>query len=63
MKSLPGIYTPVVTRFTSANALDERGLRTNVERYMRSPLTGLVVLGSNGEAPQLEDSRSATSSR
>ena len=24
-------------------------------RYLRSPLTGLVVLGSNGEAPQLEE--------
>ena len=56
MKSFSGIYTPVVTPFTSDNALDERGLTLNVERYMKSPLTGLVVLGSNGEAPQLEDS-------
>lgn len=56
MKSFPGVYTPVVTPFTSDNALDERGLTLNVERYMKSPLTGLVVLGSNGEAPQLEDS-------
>ncbi len=56
MKSLAGIYTPVVTPFTADNALDERGLKANVEHYMKSPLTGLVVLGSNGEAPQLEDS-------
>jgi len=56
MKSFAGIYTPVVTPFTPDNLLDERGLTTNVERYMQSPLTGLVVLGSNGEAPQLDDS-------
>ena len=56
MKSFAGVYTPVVTPFTPDNALDERGLKKNVERYIRSPLTGLVILGSNGEAPQLEDS-------
>jgi 4-hydroxy-2-oxoglutarate aldolase len=56
MKDLAGIYTPVVTPFTPDNLLDERGLKLNVERYMHSPLTGLVVLGSNGEAPQLDDS-------
>lgn len=56
MKRFAGIYTPLITPFTSTGELDESGLRSNVERYMRSPLTGLVVLGSNGEAPQLEDS-------
>ena len=56
MRSFAGVYTPVVTPFTPDNALDERGLKKNVERYIRSPLTGLVILGSNGEAPQLEDS-------
>lgn len=55
MKSFAGIYTPLITPFTAAGGLDESGLRSNVERYMRSSLTGLVVLGSNGEAPQLED--------
>ena len=50
-----GIYTPIVTPFTPAGDLDERGLVGNVERYLASPLTGLVVLGSNGEAAQLED--------
>jgi 4-hydroxy-2-oxoglutarate aldolase len=50
-----GIYTPIVTPFDSNGEIDERGLVTNVERYLKSPLTGLVVLGSNGEAAQLED--------
>lgn len=53
--SLSGIYAPVVTPFTIAGDLDEAALRFNVERYVRSRLTGLVVLGSNGEAPQLTD--------
>ena len=50
-----GIYTPIVTPFTPSGDLDERGLVGNVDRYLASPLTGLVVLGSNGEAAQLED--------
>ena len=50
-----GIYTPIVTPFTPEGEVDERGILSNVDRYLASPLTGLVVLGSNGEAPQLED--------
>jgi 4-hydroxy-2-oxoglutarate aldolase len=55
MKRFAGIYTPIVTPFQHDDTLDERGLRANIARWMQSPLTGLVVLGSNGEAPQLED--------
>lgn len=50
-----GIYTPIVTPFTSDGEVDERAIASNVGRYLASPLTGLVVLGSNGEAPQLEE--------
>ena len=50
-----GIYTPIVTPFTAAGEVDEQAVLANVERYLASPLTGLVVLGSNGEAAQLED--------
>jgi 4-hydroxy-2-oxoglutarate aldolase len=54
MKRFAGIFTPIVTPFKN-DALDEVGLRSNVAQWMRTPLRGLVVLGSNGEAPQLED--------
>jgi 4-hydroxy-2-oxoglutarate aldolase len=54
MKRFAGIFTPIVTPFTH-DELDESGLRSNVAQWMRTPLHGLVVLGSNGEAPQLED--------
>jgi 4-hydroxy-2-oxoglutarate aldolase len=50
-----GIFTPIVTPFHADGTIDEEGARRNVRRWMTTPLTGLVVLGSNGEAPQLED--------
>ena len=54
-KRFAGVYTPIITPFTSDDVIDEKALRSNVARWMTTPLTGLVVLGSNGEAPQLED--------
>src|SRR5829696_7746193 len=54
-KQFAGVFTPIVTPFTAGDAVDEGALRGNVQRWMQTPLTGLVVLGSNGEAPQLED--------
>lgn len=55
MKPFSGIFTPIVTPFRADDSLDEAALRGNVVRWMRTPLTGIVVLGSNGEAAQLED--------
>lgn len=55
MHRFAGIYTPLATPFAADGSLDTRALARNVEKYLRSPLTGLVVLGSNGEAPQLEE--------
>ena len=50
-----GIHTPIATPFQEDGTVDEPALRRNVARWMQTPLTGLVVLGSNGEAPQLDD--------
>ena len=55
MKRFTGIFTPIITPFKSDDTLDETGLRRNVARWMETSLTGLVVLGSNGEAAQLDD--------
>jgi 4-hydroxy-2-oxoglutarate aldolase len=55
MKSCAGIFTPIVTPFRADDTVDEAALRHNVARWMKTTLTGLVVLGSNGEAPQLDD--------
>src|SRR5687767_3279486 len=55
MKRFAGIFTPIVTPFRTDDTIDEGALQRNVLRWMQTPLTGLVVLGSNGEAPQLDD--------
>lgn len=48
--NLRGIFPPIPTPFTD-DEVDLPGLRSNVRRWMQTPLNGLVVLGSNGEAP------------
>jgi len=55
MTPFAGIFTPIATPFRDDDTIDEAGLRHNVARWVRTPLTGLVVLGSNGEAPLLDD--------
>ena len=55
MKPFAGIFTPIATPFRDDGGVDEGALKGNVARWMTSSLTGLVVLGSNGEAAQLED--------
>jgi len=55
MKRFAGIYTPIATPFLRDGSLDEPSLRSNVAKWMATSLTGLVVLGSNAEAPSLDD--------
>jgi len=54
-KRFSGIFTPIATPFRDDGTLNDAGLRSNVARWMTTSLTGLVVLGSNGEAPSLDD--------
>jgi 4-hydroxy-2-oxoglutarate aldolase len=55
MARFSGIFTPIVTPFRADDSLDEAAFAANIERWMRTTLTGIVVLGSNGEAAQLDD--------
>ena len=55
MKRFAGVLTPIVTPFTAEDEVDAGALRRNVAKWIATPLHGLVVLGSNGEAPQLDD--------
>ena len=50
-----GIFTPISTPFAADGTVDHDGLRRNVSRWMTTPLAGLVVLGSNGEAVHLDE--------
>ncbi|GKT87221.1 dihydrodipicolinate synthase [Colletotrichum tofieldiae] len=48
-----GIYAPVVAFFHEDETLDLEALKTHVERLAKSGVAGLVIQGSNGEAPHL----------
>jgi 4-hydroxy-2-oxoglutarate aldolase len=55
--NLEGVFPPIPTPFTN-ESIDHQGLARNVVRWMQTKLAGLVVLGSNGEAPLLDDAES-----
>lgn len=57
---LEGIFPALTTPFYSDGRLYLRKLEHNVERYSRTPVAGLVVLGSTGEAVMLSDEESRT---
>ena len=50
---LEGIYAPIPTPFDSLGEIDWKSLDENLEKWLASPLDGLVVGGSNGEFPLL----------
>jgi dihydrodipicolinate synthase/N-acetylneuraminate lyase len=52
---LHGIFPPITTPFYPDANVYYKKLEANVERYSRTPVAGLVVLGSTGEALMLSD--------
>ena len=52
---LEGIFAPVTTPFYSDERIYFRKIEANMARYSRSLLSGMVVLGSTGEAVALSD--------
>ena len=52
---LHGIFPPITTPFYPEGDVYYRKLEANVERYCKSPVAGLVVQGSTGEAILLSD--------
>lgn len=52
---LHGILPPVTTPFYPDGNVYFKKLEANVERYSRTPVAGIVVLGSTGEAIMLSD--------
>ena len=55
---LEGIFAAITTPFYPDGRLYLRKLEHNVERYSRTAMAGLVVLGSTGEAVMLGDDES-----
>jgi len=52
---LHGIFPPITTPFYPDGRIYHRKLVQNVEHYSRTPVAGIVVLGSTGEAILLSD--------
>jgi dihydrodipicolinate synthase/N-acetylneuraminate lyase len=52
---IEGVFAAVTTPFYPDERVYFRKLEANVARYSRSLLAGMVVLGSTGEAPALDD--------
>lgn len=55
---LEGIFPAITTPFYPDGRLYLRKLEHNVERYSRTPVSGMAVLGSTGEAVMLSDDES-----
>jgi dihydrodipicolinate synthase/N-acetylneuraminate lyase len=56
--NLHGIFPPIATPFRD-DEIDLDGMRSNVTRWMQTGLAGVLVLGSNGEAPMLDADESS----
>ena len=52
---IEGVFAAVTTPFYSDERVYFRKLEANMSRYSRSLLAGMVVLGSTGESPMLDD--------
>lgn len=54
---LDGVLPPIPTPF-AGDRVDVAAMASNVERWMATRIRGVVVLGSNGEAPLLDEAES-----
>ena len=55
MVKLNGVFAPIPTPFDDHDRVDTARLRAALARWVTTPLTGFVVLGSNGEAALMDD--------
>jgi 4-hydroxy-2-oxoglutarate aldolase len=50
-----GVFAPIPTPFDEQDRLDTARLKAALQRWAAGPLSGFVVLGSNGEAALMDD--------
>ena len=55
---LSGVVTPIPTPFDRDDEVDIPRLRAALTGWLKSPLAGFVILGSNGEAAFLDEDES-----
>ena len=51
---IDGVFPPIPTPFSN-DTVDAVAMGRNVDRWMQTGIRGVVVLGSNGEAPFLNE--------
>lgn len=56
--NLQGVFAPLPTPFDDEDRVDTRRLEQALARWLARPITGFVVLGSNGEAAFLSEEES-----
>jgi dihydrodipicolinate synthase/N-acetylneuraminate lyase len=56
--TLSGVLTPIPTPFDDRGDVDLAKLRSALTRWLATPLTGFVILGTNGESVLLDESES-----
>lgn len=56
--NLSGVYPPIATPFDRAGEVDSAALAANIARWLDAGVRGIVALGSNGEAPLLDEQES-----
>lgn len=49
-----GVYTPLVTFFHDDESIDIESTKSHIQRMAQGGVSGLVLQGSNGEAPHLD---------
>lgn len=54
-RNFEGIYPPLTTPFTADGRLRLDSLERNIVRYFRTGISGVLLLGSNGESVHLSD--------
>jgi len=53
--NLAGVFPPIATPFDDRGTVDADAIRANVPRWLDAGVRGIVALGSNGEAPLLDE--------
>ena len=53
--NLAGVFSPIPTPFDDRDRVDTARLKAALAKWSTKPLTGFVVLGSNGEAALMDD--------
>ena len=58
--NLAGVFPPMSTPFDASGGVDRSAIRANAARWIARGVRGVVALGSNGEAPLLDEAESDT---